>query len=68
VKREDAGEGQFPNQGGCDAILRWKVRFEHARATPVTFVSDGTPGFEHGIRFLGESAWVHVKRGTIEGV
>jgi predicted dehydrogenase len=60
------GEGQFPNEGGCDAILRWKVRFEHAHATPVTFVSDGTPGFEHGIRFMGESAWVHVKRGTIE--
>ena len=51
----------------CDLphILRWKVRFEHATAAPVTFVSDGTPGFEHGIRFLGESAWVHVKRGTI---
>jgi hypothetical protein len=32
----------------------------------VTFVSDGTPGFEHGIRFVGESAWVHVKRGVIE--
>ncbi len=61
-----AGEGQFPARGGCDAILRWKVRFEHADAAPVTFVSDGTPGFAHGIRFLGESAWVHVQRGTIQ--
>lgn len=60
------GEGQFPHEGGCDAILRWKVRFEHVRAAPVTFVSDGTPGFEHGIRFLGESAWVHVTRGSIK--
>ena len=43
----------------------WKVRFEFAQAAPVTFVSDGTPGFEHGVRFVGESAWVHVQRGAI---
>jgi predicted dehydrogenase len=59
------GGGEFPREGGCDAILSWKVRFEFAHAAPVTFVSDGTPGFNHGIRFLGESAWVHVKRGDI---
>lgn len=59
------GDGAFPGQGGLDAILRWKVRFEFARATPVTFVSDGTPGYEHGIRFVGESGWVHVARGLI---
>jgi predicted dehydrogenase len=60
------GEGEFPKQGGFDAIVRWKVRFEFARATPVAFVSDGTPGFHHGIRFVGQSAWVHVERGRIE--
>jgi hypothetical protein len=60
------GEGSFPKEGGFDAIVRWKVRFEYARATPVTFVSDGTPGFDHGIRFLGESAWVHVQRAWIK--
>jgi hypothetical protein len=42
------------------------VRFEFAWAAPVTFVNDGTPGFSHGIRFVGQSAWVHVKRGMIE--
>jgi predicted dehydrogenase len=60
------GEGEFPKKGGFDAILRWKVRFEYAHAAPITFVSEGTPGFEHGVRFIGESAWVHVKRGLIE--
>lgn len=60
------GSGEFPAAGGFDAILRWKVRFEFAHATPVTFVNDGTPGFQHGIRFLGENGWVHVKRGMIE--
>jgi predicted dehydrogenase len=60
------GTGEFPNEGSCDAILRWKVNFQFAQAAPVTFVSDGTPGFEHGIRFLGESGWVHVKRGEIK--
>jgi predicted dehydrogenase len=60
------GEGSFPKDGGFDAILRWKVRFEYAHATPVTFVSDATPGFRHGIRFIGDSAWVHVLRGQIQ--
>lgn len=59
------GEGQFPDEGSLDAILRWKVRFEYAKATPVTFVSDGTAGFDHGIRFVGDSGWVHVRRGAI---
>ena len=60
------GTGEFPTQGGFDAIRRWKVRFEFAAAAPVTFVSDGTAGFKHGVRFVGESGWVHVLRGTIE--
>ena len=60
------GAGEFPKEGGFDAIMRWKVRFEFARAAPVTFVSDGTAGFQHGIRFIGESGWVHVSRGVIE--
>jgi predicted dehydrogenase len=61
------GVGEFPQPGGgFDAIWRWKVRFEYAAATPVTFVNDGTPGFEHGIRFVGESGWVHVERGSIK--
>lgn len=59
------GTGEFPKEGGFDAILRWRVRYEYAGAVPVTFVSDGTPGFEHGIRFIGDSAWVHVRRGSI---
>lgn len=60
------GTGGFPAPGGFDAILRWRVRFEYAQATPITFTSDGTPGFSHGIRFIGESGWVHVKRGLIQ--
>ena len=60
------GTGGFPKEGGFDAIQRWKVRFEFANAAPVTFVNEGTPGFQHGVRFIGESGWVHVKRGMIE--
>ena len=59
------GEGEFPKEGTFDAILRWKVRFEYAGATPVTFVNDGTEGFQHGIRFVGESGWAHVTRGAL---
>lgn len=61
------GDGEFPREGAFDAIERWKVRFEHAKAAPVVFANDGTPGFDHGVRFLGERAWVHVRRGAIDG-
>jgi len=59
------GEGVFPREGAFDAILRWKVRFEYAGAAPVTFVQDGTEGYEHGVRFVGESGWAHVTRGAL---
>jgi predicted dehydrogenase len=58
------GTGEFPKEGTCDAILRWKVRFEFAGAAPVVFVNDGQ-GPDHGIRFIGENRWVHVARGSI---
>ena len=58
------GKGEFPKEGTCDAIVSWKVRFEFAAAAPVTFVSDGQ-GFDHGVRFIGETGWVHVARGSI---
>jgi predicted dehydrogenase len=60
------GKGNFPKTGSCDAILNWEVKFEFANASPITFVSDGTEGFEHGIQFMGESGWVHVRRGAIK--
>ena len=59
------GSGEFPKAGSLDAILRWNVRFAYSAAAPIVFVSDGTPGFDHGIRFVGESAWVQVRRGAI---
>jgi predicted dehydrogenase len=59
------GEGEFPKEGAFDAILRWKVRFEYAGATPMTFVNDGTAGYQHGIRFVGASGWAHVTRGAL---
>ncbi len=59
------GTGVFPTEGAFDTIERWNVRFEFAHAAPVTFVHDGTEGFKHGIRFVGETGWVHVDRGTI---
>lgn len=59
------GAGAFPKEGAFDAIQSWKVRYEFASAAPITFVNDGTSGFEHGIRFIGESGWVHVRRGDI---
>jgi predicted dehydrogenase len=58
------GTGTFPKQGACNAILDWKVRFEFDSAAPVAFVSD-SQGFEHGVRFVGETGWVHAARGSI---
>ena len=59
------GSGEFPDHGAFDTILNWNVRFEYAGAAPVRFVSDGTPGFAHGVKFVGESGWVHVDRSRI---
>jgi len=59
------GTGEFPTQGSFDAIERWRVQFEFAGAAPVTFVNDGTAGFTHGIKFIGETGWVHVDRDSI---
>ena len=59
------GSGEFAKDGDHDAIQEWRVRYEYAGRAPITFVHDGTKGIEHGIKFVGESASVHVKRGTI---
>ncbi len=59
------GTGVFPPEGVFNTIERWNVRFEFADATPVTFVNDGTEGFQHGIKFIGDTGWVHVDRSTI---
>ena len=59
------GTGEFPTEGTFNTIERWKVRFDFAKAASITFVNDGTEGFTHGIRFVGETGWVHVDRGAI---
>lgn len=59
------GEATYPDKGGCDAVLTWRLRFEYANATPITFVNQDNLGISHGIKFIGESGWVHVLRGKI---
>jgi predicted dehydrogenase len=63
--RRISGTGVFAPSGDHDAIQEWRVRFEYADRAPMTFVHEGTKGFEHGIKFIGDAATVHVKRGTI---
>jgi predicted dehydrogenase len=59
------GEATYPDQGGCDAVLTWQMRFEYANAAPITFVNQDISGIGHGTRFIGENGWVHVLRGKI---
>ncbi|HCN75929.1 MAG TPA: hypothetical protein DIT13_01895 [Verrucomicrobiales bacterium] len=59
------GEGTHPDNGGCDAVLTWKMRFEFAKAAPITFANIGSMGLQMGARFIGENGWVHVTRGQI---
>ncbi len=59
------GSGEYPVRGTCDALYKWKVHFEFAHAAPVTFVSPGHD-IAHGVRFIGESGWVHCARGSIK--
>ena len=57
------GEGEFPKEGAFDALMHWKVRLEFANAAPVAFASG--PDGANGVRFVGESAGIFVKRGEI---
>ena len=59
------GSGVFPKGGTCDTILNWQARFEYRDRAPVTFVSNGK-GIPMGVHFIGESASVHVRRGSIK--
>lgn len=59
------GTSTYPESGTCDAVLNWKVRMEYASAAPITFASQGAE-IGHGVRFIGEDAWVHVVRGSIK--
>lgn len=57
--------GGFATEGDHDAIQTWHVRYDYAQAAPIVFAHEGAEGFEHGIRFVGDSGWVHVRRGVI---
>jgi predicted dehydrogenase len=57
--------GEFATEGDHDAIQKWQVRYEYEKAAPIVFAHEGAEGFEHGIRFVGKSGWVHVRRGVI---
>jgi len=59
------GSAAYPKEGGCDAALTWRLRYEYASAAPITFANEG-PEITHGARFIGEDGWVHVRRGDIK--
>ncbi|MDO8542987.1 MAG: Gfo/Idh/MocA family oxidoreductase [Opitutaceae bacterium] len=63
--RSVKGTGEFATEGDHDAIMKWHVDFEFENGAPITFVHEGAEGFTHGIRFVGESGWVHVRRGVL---
>lgn len=62
------GTGAFPKSGSCDAVLSWRLRYEFAKGAPIVFADQSNKPDEigHGIRFIGESGWVHVVRGAIK--
>ncbi|MFM2141879.1 MAG: hypothetical protein RLZZ476_423 [Verrucomicrobiota bacterium] len=57
---------EWPASGTCDNVLGWRMRFEYAKAAPITFVNETRDDIAHGIRFIGENGWVHVRRGDIK--
>lgn len=58
------GSGKYPDEGGCDAVLSWKIRYEFAQAAPIVFANQDSD-ISHGARFIGESGWIHVLRGKM---
>ncbi len=63
--RSIKGTGEFAPAGDHDAIMKWRVDFEFEKGAPIHFAHEGTEGFTHGIKFVGESGWAHVKRGVL---
>ncbi len=59
------GSADYPKDGGCDAVLSWKLRFEYASAAPILFANESTE-ISHGARFIGDKGWLHVRRGMIQ--
>lgn len=62
----DYEAAEWPQSGTCDNVLGWRMRFEYAKAAPITFVNETRDDIAHGIRFIGENGWVHVRRGDIK--
>ncbi len=56
----------WPQSGSCDNVLGWRMRFEYAKAAPITFVNEKRDGIGHGLRLIGENGWVHTVRGSIK--
>lgn len=59
------GSAEYPKDGGCDAVLSWNLRFEYASAAPILFANESAD-ISHGTRFIGDKAWLHVRRGMIQ--
>jgi predicted dehydrogenase len=60
------GSAEYPAGGSCDCALSWRIRYEFAQAAPITFVNETRDDISHGARFIGDSGWVHVLRGSIK--
>jgi myo-inositol 2-dehydrogenase / D-chiro-inositol 1-dehydrogenase len=60
------GEAKFPTDGLADVSYAWSVRFTSESGLVMDFKNDETPGFTHGVRFIGEEGWVHVTRGGMD--
>lgn len=59
------GTADFPSDGAADTSTSWRTRITTAEGEVMSFCSDNQPEHEHGIRFIGDKGWIHVKRGEI---
>jgi hypothetical protein len=57
------GTAVFPREGLANTSVTWKVEAQSQDGTRMIFTDDG--GQPHGVRFEGDSGWVHVVRGGI---
>jgi predicted dehydrogenase len=60
------GEAQFPTDGLADVSYAWRVKYTSDTGLTIDYKNDETPGFEHGVRFIGDEGWVHVTRGGMD--
>lgn len=61
-----SGKVGFLLEGDADVAFDWEITATEPGGLVLRYYSDGAHPYGHGVRFIGDTGWVHVKRGGIQ--